>query len=64
LIFVKFSNDIHVIVNIVGTIHFSEQLVIHNILYIPKFTHNTIFIQCLTVFLNFQLIFSHTHGQI
>lgn len=55
---IKLPNSSTVTANYAGTIHFSKEFVIFNVLYIPEFTFNLIFVQSLTRDINCTLTFS------
>jgi len=62
-IFVQLPNDSHVTTNFYGTAHFYEHLFLTNVLYIPDFNFNLIYVQCMIRLLNCTLTFSREHCQ-
>jgi len=61
---VKLPNNNYVIAEIVGTVLLTKQIILYNVLYIPVFTLNIIFVQRLISTLHCQLVFSHKVCQI
>ena len=58
---VKLPNGSSVLASYSGTMHFSDDLILTDVLYIPEFTFNLISITKLTNSLSCQLIFSPNH---
>jgi len=61
---VKLPNNQNVTIVCVGTIFLSKNIILHNVLYIPKFTLYIIFVQHLMLSLKCQLVFTHNVCQI
>jgi len=64
LVTVRLPNNFTVIVEYAGTKYFNNDFIIYNVLYIPDFSFNLIYVQSLIKDLNYRLIFSNEHCQI
>jgi len=57
--FVQTKLHSHVTTNYVRTIHFSKSFITFNVMYIPYFSFNIIYVQCLIQHMHYQLLFKH-----
>jgi len=63
-VYIKLPNNSSVTANFAGTVQFSKQLILFNVLYVPEFSFNLISVQTLIKDLNCNLIFSSKCCQI
>jgi len=61
---VRLPNNSTVVAEYAGTKYFTNDFIIYNVLYIPDFSFNLIYVQSLIKDLNCRLIFSNEHCQI
>ena len=61
---IRLPNGTHITANIVGTVCFSDSLVLHHVLYLPSFTFNLILVTKLTSDLHCFLTFTNKNCDI